>query len=347
MKNANLRRCPPLSSIDISKIELNYRGKDQPELTELIRVAKFSKHERERERARHHLTLIYKKAVVGQASSYIKRGTAGKGVSIPPNSALMRDAKQDIISAAWEGFFRALELFDPDSGVPFRGYYHFHVQHRCTKEFYVLTNHLSGTDNKLWRNFLSWCGKQNRSDVKKLTWGETLVQASKSIGCEPEALNEIVRARKWNSAGVNQFVEQTSSPDERRNGGVIGVQSECDSYVWNVDKRFREPGEVDRALAWDNIETRMKSLGRLKNPPTRIEAAKEIAKMFDSEADPKLISKQLVFVTLYRQYISEGTDSSILANRSKNEKQKKAKVAKRAKALREYKKEKLRKVGGK
>jgi len=309
--------CPSLNDLDLSSIVVSTKKNDSKDLNNLIRIAKFSKNPKEKEIARKNLVRLYKQAVEGQAKSYVRKGTAGKGVSISPSSSLMNEAKHDIVSAAWEGFFRALELYDVNSGVPFRGYFMFHIQHRCTKEFYTLTDHLSGTDNLIWRKFLSWCGKQKRSRIKNLSWEESLNEASNYIGCKPDALNEIVRARSWNSGGVVSFVEHTKTTDEKKGADVIGIQTECDSYVWENSNRFRTPGEIDKGETWDEIELFFKKVGLQGENLTRHDVAKMLVKKFDSPTPVSEILKQQMFVSLFREHISRDSNETILAKKNK------------------------------
>lgn len=318
---------PTIKELNLSEIKFVAKGNDSPQLNALIRIAKFSKNARELEIARTHLVKVYKSAVEGQAGSYIRRGTAGKGVTISPGSSMMRDASGDIISAAWEGFFRALSLYDVDSGVPFRAYFMMHIQHRCNKEFYTQTNYLSGTDNKLWRGFLGWLGKQKRSRLKNLSWNESLLEASQSLNCRSEHLNEIIRARKRNTAGVTQFSETF---EESEFAVPVCSQEKCEAYQWDISTRYRVPGEIDKVEAWSMIEKTFDEFGSRKEVPTRLEVAEAIKQMFGSSVDIEQIMKSQVFVSLFREKVSKGTDASILANRKKQ---------------RDLRRKKLRKVG--
>jgi hypothetical protein len=301
-------KVPDIKDLDLSGIKVRYKGSDSPELNALIRIAKFSTNPREKEKARTELVRLYKEDVERQAKSYIKHGTAGKGVSITPKSNLMREASGDIFSAAWEGFFRALSLYDVESNVPFRSYFIMHIQHRCTKEFYTLTNHISGTDNKLWRHFLGWCGKQKRSRIKDMNWNDALAEAAEAIKCKPEQLNEIIRARKWNFAGVTQFSETF---EEGEIATPVCSQEKCETYQWDISNRFRKPGEVDFAQTWDRLEEQMKEMGKRKVLPTRIDAARELLLLFKASGKPEDMVKQTAFVQLYREHIHKGTDETL------------------------------------
>lgn len=316
-RNVGENNVPKLNELDLTlvhKTKITTSAKQDPAIvTDLIRVAKFSESTRERELARKYLKDLYNELIRKQAYGYMRRGTAGKGVVVKPGSPQMLQMSDDIVSAAWEGFFRALELFDPESGTPFRGFFHFHVRHRCTREFFTQCNHLSGTEGATWLKYLKWLQSQDKSEIKKLTWEEVLDRASQHLGCSSMEINDIIRARKMGAAGVTSFINGDET--EGFSGAVFENDIVCDSYEWND----RNLGGPDRGKMWDFIEEQMGELGNSEVTPTREEAAEVIcAKMGAPKENAPLVANERAFVGLYRQHVSQQTDSSILAKRRRS-----------------------------
>lgn len=271
-------------------------GKDPQELTELIRTAKTATSRRIKDKCRTKLVEIYRPSVVGQARGYIKRGTAGKGVRVAPRSIHMSQIQDDIVNAAWEGFFRALELYDPDSGVPFGGYFRFHVQHRCTKEFYTQTSHISGTDNKVWREFLKWCGQQKRSKTALMEWEDVIEEAAQAIGCEPIEIEDIIKTRTY---GVGSWEQNSTTCSE--GGGETEVPCsvvEDDSYEWAQSNSLRRPDKPTSSEMWLEIESLVTQ--EAKRGKKASEVARVVAERFDADCDAKTIEGNRAFREAYR-----------------------------------------------
>jgi hypothetical protein len=279
---------------------LKRRGKDPQELTDLIVKAKQSTDLRLREEARTELVQLYRRSVEGQAIGFVRKGTAGKGHTLNPNSTRMRTVRDDIKQAAWVGFFKALESYDPKSGVPFGGYFTFQIWHQCTREFAISENGVSGTDGEIWRKYLSWCGKNK--GLKMRSWEENIGLAAKAIGCTPGDIEAVVRAR---GASLESFevLFEGSDPDDRTTWGNYD----------DIDPEDmpQSAGKATDALVFnDTFNETEDNIQRLEgvikeaatNGKSETEAARMLIKVFGSRTAPEEIAKDKNFRRLFASY---------------------------------------------
>jgi len=279
---------------------LKRRGKDPQELTDLIIKAKQTADLRGREEARTELALLYRRSVEGQALGFARKGTAGKGHTLNPNSTRMRTVREDIKQAAWVGFFKALESYNPQSGVPFGGYFTFQIWHQCTREFAISENGVSGTDGEIWRRYLSWCGKNK--GLKMRSWEENIGLAAKAMGCTPGEIEAVVRAR---GASLESFeaLFEGSDPDDRTTWGHYddidpedlpeSAGKPTDALVFH--ETFNEAEENIQRLEGVIREAATTGKGEA-------EAARMLIRVFGSKAAPEDIAKDKNFRRLFASY---------------------------------------------
>jgi hypothetical protein len=275
-------------TIDTRKLVLTAKGEDPEEVTKLIRIAKSSPNESYRARAREMLVELYKPSVLMQAHSYSKRGTAGKGVRVQPQTAW--EMKDDLVSSAWEGFFNALRLYDPDKNVPFRSYYTLHVRHQCTTEFYRHTSRVAGLDGKLWRRFLMWSKKRTSSGNKGKSWEGVLEEAAKDLGCTASDIENLLAARR-----AVQLEWSTCSDT----GSISGV---CPTFDNGFGKSMSQGG-FNTPQAYELLKRKVAAAGRRRRPPSRLELSREVVRAFGSDMTPEEVANSKMFSEMYRSLV--------------------------------------------
>lgn len=170
-----------------TNIKAPTRGQDPKEITDLIIRAK-SEDKLESEKAKNKLYFAYKNAVEKQVNYYTKKGTAGKGYY-----SKVPGIREDLLSAAWYGFFNALKLYDVNSGVPFGIYIQMQIKHYCTLEFKKSKIELTKTNSETVKKFMKWI-KENCKSTEDID----IEKASRDLGIPEAVIREDLTARSQN-----------------------------------------------------------------------------------------------------------------------------------------------------